>query len=270
MIPPRRREAMHPRDTEAARLAALRRYEILDAPPEPALDALTALLRVSLDAPTALLSLVDETRQWFKAKDGFAPAAPSMPRDLAFCAVTMLAPDPVVVPDMTGDARFAAHPLVIGPPHTRFYAGAPLVTPEGLRIGTVCVLSPEPRTSGMGEREAAMLRAISSAAMETLETRLRLRRALGRVGEAEAETERLRAEVARTGRRQAVAAGRHRRPGRPAVAAEVMARIADTLRAGVVQKEVAHRYGVSASTVRRIASTLRAGADSPAEEPSAR
>ncbi|WP_376090091.1 GAF domain-containing protein [Roseomonas sp. CCTCC AB2023176] len=252
-----------PEGHEAARLVALRRYEILDASPEPALDALTKLLRVSLGTESALLSLVDETRQWFRASDGFAPPAPSMPRDLAFCSYTMLAPEPVVIADTGADERFAGHPLVTGPPHTRFYAGAPLVTPEGLRIGTVCVLSPDPRPQGLEGREVAMLQAIASAAMDTLETRLRLRRALRRLEKSEAEAEALRASVAQLRRREAVAEGRQKPSGRPGVTPSVSAQILAELRAGALQKEVAWRHGVSLSTVRRIAARGEAGSAGP-------
>ncbi|HET8714327.1 MAG TPA: ATP-binding protein [Holophagaceae bacterium] len=128
---------------EAARLAALRALRILDTPPDPKLDRLTRLVAKVLDAPTVLVTLVDEHRQWFKSKVGME--GQEMPRRLSFCAHAVAAGDRLEIPDTTRDPRFADHPFVLGPPHIRFYAGELLRDPEGRALGTLCILGSEPR-----------------------------------------------------------------------------------------------------------------------------
>lgn len=124
---------------ETTRLAALQQYKILDTPAEAAFDELTALAATLCDTPIALISLIDSTRQWFKAKVGLAAAATA--REVAFCAHTILQPDLLIVRDASQDQRFADNPLVIDDLHICFYAGAPLVTPEGQALCTLCVLN---------------------------------------------------------------------------------------------------------------------------------
>ena len=160
---------------EVARVAMLRRYAILDTPAEAAFDRLAALARDLLGAPIAMVALIDETRQWFKARVGVDLR--EVPRALAFCDYTIRGgPDEVlVVPDLLADARFAANPLVAGSPHLRFYAGAPLVGPRGVALGTVSVLSPEPRPRGLSEAEARGLRTLAAMAADELELRLQAR-----------------------------------------------------------------------------------------------
>ncbi|MGC3988121.1 MAG: PAS domain S-box protein [Chthoniobacteraceae bacterium] len=128
---------------EQRRLGVLRRYEILDTLPEQALDDLTKLAATICEVPIALISLVDEDRQWFKAKIGFVPA--ETPRDLSFCDYTIRQSELMVVPDARKDERFAGNPLVTGGMGIRFYAGMPLLTPEGEALGALCVKDYVPR-----------------------------------------------------------------------------------------------------------------------------
>ncbi|MEM6993472.1 MAG: ATP-binding protein [Myxococcota bacterium] len=129
---------------EAARIASLRAYEILDTPPEERFDRLTRMVAGLLDVPISLVSLVDSERQWFKSR--IALPATETPRELAFCAHAILDDVPLVVSDATRDARFADNPLVEADPHIRFYAGAPLINGAGLRLGTLCAIDRKPRT----------------------------------------------------------------------------------------------------------------------------
>jgi signal transduction histidine kinase len=138
---------------EAARLGALHQYRVLDTPPEAALDDLTTLAAHICNTPMALISLVDTKRLWFKSKIGWDQ--PEVPRDSGFCAYAILQPDqPLIVSDATGDERFANSPLVTSDPYIRFYAGTPLVTPEGHAIGTLCTLDRISRTLSEGQIEA--------------------------------------------------------------------------------------------------------------------
>ncbi|MEZ5179135.1 MAG: diguanylate cyclase [Acidimicrobiales bacterium] len=139
------RSAEVPAD-EADRLAALRALAVLDTPPDPVHDRLARLASVALEAPIALVTLIDEDRQWVKARVGVD--LESTPRDVAFCAHAIVEPDegPFVVPDTAGDDRFHDNPFVVGEPHVRFYAGQPVRSPDGHRIGTLCVMDVVPRT----------------------------------------------------------------------------------------------------------------------------
>ena len=152
---------------ERARLAALHRYRILDTLPERDFDALAALAAQVCGTPMALISLIDATRQWCKAKVGIT--ASETARDDAFCGHAIAQSDLLVVPDARLDARFVDKPWVTGPPHIRFYAGAPLVTPEGEAIGTLCVLDRVPRQLTPEQGEA--LRVLSGQVMAHLESR---------------------------------------------------------------------------------------------------
>src|SRR5213596_3111741 len=138
---------------ENARLQTLRAYDILDTPPEQACDELVQLAAQICGVPIALISLVDAQRQWFKAKVGLDACQTS--RDLAFCAHAILDPGTLLhVPDTTADLRFADNPLVIGEPRIRFYAGAPLVTPQGHALGTLCLLDHVPRRLTDAQQQA--------------------------------------------------------------------------------------------------------------------
>ncbi|MFZ5548868.1 MAG: ATP-binding protein [Pseudomonadota bacterium] len=129
-------------DNEEQRLRCLRTLQILDTPPDPALDAVTGMLAEQLGCPIALLTLVDEKRQWFKSRHGLASA--ETPREQAFCAHAILQHDQFLVPDAHQDKRFCDNPLVTGEPRVRFYAGQPLLV-EGHAIGTLCVIDHQPR-----------------------------------------------------------------------------------------------------------------------------
>ena len=155
---------------ENARLAALRRYHALDTPPEAAFDELTRQAKEICDVPMAMISLVDDRRQWFKSRAGLSPA--ETPRDLAFCAHALLAPDqPLVVPDAAADVRFADNPQVTGDPHLRFYAGVPLRSPEGQPLGTLCVLDHVPRE--LSSAQLDQLKALAQQAAYQLALRRR-------------------------------------------------------------------------------------------------
>ncbi|MEI6562227.1 MAG: ATP-binding protein [Verrucomicrobiota bacterium] len=128
---------------EAERLQALADYGLMDTPPEPVFDEIVALASYIFRAPIALIPLLDEKRQWFKARMGLDIA--ETPREHAFCAYTILYPDGMVVPDALADPRFASNPLVAGKPGIRFYAGTPLITREGHALGALSVIDTKPR-----------------------------------------------------------------------------------------------------------------------------
>lgn len=152
---------------EHERLLSLRRYGILDTPPEPAFDDLAAMASFVCGTPIALVSLVDENRQWFKAAKGLEDE--EMPRDLAFCAHAILGDGPMIVSDTHRDRRFADHPLVTDDPKIRFYAGALLVDPDGHKLGTLCAIDSKPRE--LDDRQIELLDALARQAMAQLELR---------------------------------------------------------------------------------------------------
>ncbi len=152
---------------EAIRLIALRQCNVLDTPPEPEFDDLVQAAAVLCEVPVALVSLVDETRQWFKAKVGVTPS--ETPRDVAFCAHAILQDDVFVVEDAHKDFRFAENPLVTGEPFIRFYAGVPLTTQDRLNLGTLCVIDFVPRT--LSPERLAGLRALARQVTRLLERR---------------------------------------------------------------------------------------------------
>jgi PAS domain S-box-containing protein len=157
---------------EAERLAALRECEVLDTESEAAFDDIARLAAYVCQTPVALVSLVDENRQWFKARVGLD--SQETPRDVAFCAHAILRPDLFVVGDAARDPRFAANPLVTAEdPGVRFYAGAPLVTEDGHALGTLCVIDRVARDLTAEQREA--LRVLAHHASALLELRRRAR-----------------------------------------------------------------------------------------------
>ena len=158
---------------EMARLDALRSYGILDSMCEENLDSLTRLAARLTESPTALISLVDADRQWFKSRVGLDSS--ETPRDLAFCAHAILTPDePTVVADALLDARFVDNPMVTGPLGLRSYTGVPLVNPEGHALGTLCVLDFKPRVLATDALDT--LKVLAQAVMTTLELRRTMRR----------------------------------------------------------------------------------------------
>ena len=153
---------------EAARLAALDATGLLDSAAEAVFDRLTWLATQVTDSPMALLTLVDERRQWFKSRIGLA--LKETPRELAFCSHAILRDEPMLVFDARQDLRFQDNPLVTGAPHIRFYAGVPLADAQGYRLGTLCVLDREPRR--LRDRELRALCELAEIAMEEIRRRL--------------------------------------------------------------------------------------------------
>ena len=159
-----------PNETE--RLDALRGYAVLDSQAEQAYDDITRLAAFICGTPIALISLVDEDRQWFKSRVGLQ--ASQTPREESFCAHAILQPDDVlVVEDASKDPRFSKNPLVTGEPGIRFYAGAPMVSDSGAALGSVCVIDRVPRKMEPVKLEA--LKALSRLVVAQLELRHSLR-----------------------------------------------------------------------------------------------
>jgi PAS domain S-box-containing protein len=158
---------------EQQRLQALRDYRLLDTPVDETLDELTRLASMICDTPIALISLIDEHRQWFLSKRGLVVT--ETPRDQAFCNVAIQNKHALMeVPDARADARFAQNPLVTGDPNIRFYAGVPLVTSEGHALGTLCVIDSKPRQLTEAQRDA--LRILANQGMQHIEMRHQVHR----------------------------------------------------------------------------------------------
>ena len=159
-----------PRD-EKQRLKALRRYDILDTPPEETFDSVALLASHVCRTPIALMVLIDRDRQWFKAKVGVRVR--ETPREFAFCAFTIMQRRLLIIPDAAGDRRFTANPYVASGPKYRFYAGAPLVTPDNRALGTLCVIDKVRRTLSTAQKKDLI--ALSRLTMKELELRRSLR-----------------------------------------------------------------------------------------------
>lgn len=152
---------------ERQRLNILWQYEVLDTVPEEVFDDLTDLAAHICEAPIALISLVDEDRQWFKSRVGMSKKETS--RDISFCAHAILNEGLFIVSDASKDPRFKNNPLVTGPQKIRFYAGAPLITPDGHALGTLCVLDCKPRK--LRPEQANSLRVLAHHVVSQLELR---------------------------------------------------------------------------------------------------
>jgi signal transduction histidine kinase len=159
-------QAALPLPNESRRLERLRSLGVLDTLPQAAYDQITFLASVICDTPIALISLVDQDRQWFKSRVGLDAA--QTPRELAFCAHAIHTPDQVmVVHDALSDVRFEDNPLVTGQPDIRFYAGAPIVTDDGFALGTVCVIDQHSRT--LNDSQRAALQSLAKLVLSLME-----------------------------------------------------------------------------------------------------
>ncbi len=150
---------------EEERIKTLRDLLILDTEPERRFDVLTQYAGEYFNVQIALVSLVDAERQWFKSKYGLS--ACETPRDISFCGHAILSAEPLVVCNALEDDRFADNPLVLGPPHIRFYAGAPLEMPNGQRVGTFCIIDPKPRQ--LSEWDIGHLKDLAQVAVKELQ-----------------------------------------------------------------------------------------------------
>lgn len=153
-------------DNERERLAELRAHEVLDTAADPVLDALTKLAAETMEVPIALVSLVDENRQWFKSHHGLG--ATETPREVSFCGHVVANGVPLLVRDAFDDIRFADNPLTTGEPHVRFYAGMPLTTRSGVALGTLCAIDHLPHSPTPKQLE--MLSLLAKTAVARLES----------------------------------------------------------------------------------------------------
>jgi diguanylate cyclase (GGDEF)-like protein/PAS domain S-box-containing protein len=156
------------RDSEGARLDALAHYRIAGTPPEARFDSIAQLATNLFDTPIALVSLIDRDRQWFKANVGLGML--ESPREISFCRHTIASDDVFIVNDAAVDPDFADNPLVTGGPAIRFYAGAPLITPTGHRLGAFCIADNRPRDT-FSSRDRKTLQDLAGLAMQQIELR---------------------------------------------------------------------------------------------------
>jgi two-component sensor histidine kinase len=179
--------------TEIERLAVLDRYGILDTAPEPGFDDIVLLATRICETPVALVSLVAENRQWFKARIGF-PACET-PLSQSVCAQALRQKGVFIIPDLTLDERTRSNPLVTGEPFIRFYAGAPLETPDGIPLGTLCVIDTKARPEGLNPIQIDSLQALARQVMSQMELRRVLSAAAAYSAEAKQRQEMLQSEL---------------------------------------------------------------------------
>ena len=154
---------------EQQRMQALHEYSVLDTAPEAVYDDIAHVAAGVCDTPIALIALIDGTRNWFKARVGVGDDLTESPRDISFCGHAILSKEIFEVTDAVMDERFADNPLVADQPKIRFYAGAPLITPKGHRVGTICAIDVRPRRLSEAQRDT--LSALSRLVMRQLERR---------------------------------------------------------------------------------------------------
>ncbi|KQN26411.1 hypothetical protein ASE86_09885 [Sphingomonas sp. Leaf33] len=155
--------------TEAVRIATLKGYDVLDTTAEPAFDALAHRIATTFAVRSAVVSFIDEDRQWYKARHGVDD--PSVHRSLSFCTHSLDSDDVTVVPDARSHPMFRSSPFVTGTAGIRFYAAAPIKALNRARLGTVCIFDPHPRAEGMSEREKRHLSSFAAHVVELLEAR---------------------------------------------------------------------------------------------------
>src|SRR5687767_3392329 len=156
---------------EPQRMQTLREYKVLDTAPEAVYDDIAHVCAGVCDTPVALIALIDGTRNWFKARVGVDLS--ESPRDISFCGHAILGEQIFEITDATMDDRFADNPLVASQPNIRFYAGAPLVTPDGYKLGTICAIDVRPRRLSEAQRDT--LSALSRLVMRQLDRRRQTR-----------------------------------------------------------------------------------------------
>jgi GAF domain-containing protein len=166
--------AIHPPD-ETGRIAATRRYDILDTPPDGSFDRITALAAQLFDVPIALVTIVDHDRIWFKSRHGL-DGVEQIDRDPGLCASAVLQDEPYIVEEARTDPRTLANPLVAGKFGLQFYAAAPLRTGDGHRLGTLCIIDREPRM--FSPQQADVLQGLADIVMDEMELRISTLRAL--------------------------------------------------------------------------------------------
>ena len=201
---------------EKKRLKVLWQYDVLDTVPEEVFDDLTDLAAHICEAPIALISLVDEDRQWFKSKVGVSVSETA--RDISFCAHAIMNQGVMIVPDATKDPRFKKNPLVTGPQKIRFYAGAPLITPDGHALGTLCVLDKKPRQLRPEQKQALLVLAhhvisqleLRRHARELVAARVDGTKQRAELSRANAEIAKLQSQLARYHRQPAARKSGHR------------------------------------------------------------
>ena len=207
---------------ERKRLSVLWQYEVLDTVPEELFDDLTELAARICEAPIALISLVDEKRQWFKSKVGTTMTETS--RDVSFCAHAIQQSSLFIIPDASKDPRFENSPLVTSDPKIRFYAGAPLITPDGYALGTLCVIDTVPRELRADQKQALAILArhvvsqleLRRRSRELLDIRRQNERSKGELEQLRSQLAEARRELARRASPKVSSDGKLRRKPRPA------------------------------------------------------